>query len=189
MTEIESNTARSEFFQKRTEAMTAIKAALATVEPDGSKEVRLEEITVQWEGETMSAAALMNHMGIEDMPTDNVNSSRTEEELLAVRQEIDNDLRDGTGDDSASTLRKRRADVDARLRTGSAQGSDSITGNALDSYIENLQSQARRMNSGNEVLMVQMQSAMQQRSQVVTMATQMLKSINDSASRIAGNMG
>ncbi|MEM9861629.1 MAG: hypothetical protein AAF938_08445 [Myxococcota bacterium] len=45
------------------------------------------------------------------------------------------------------------------------------------------------MNSNNEVLMVQMQSAMQQRSQVVTMATQMLKSINDSAQAIAQNIG
>lgn len=41
----------------------------------------------------------------------------------------------------------------------------------------------------DEILQVRMQSSMQHRSQTVTMATQMLKSINDSSNRIAQNIG
>ena len=60
-------------------------------------------------------------------------------------------------------------------------GIDTITGTSIDASIQAAQTAARSANSGNEVLMVQTQSAMQQRGQAVTMATQMLKSINDSS--------
>ena len=81
--------------------------------------------------------------------------------------------------------------IESALREGQdiAFSVDTITGASLNATIERLQSEGRSMNSGNEVLMVRMQSAMQQRSQAVTMSTQMLKSINDSSNSIAQNIG
>lgn len=66
---------------------------------------------------------------------------------------------------------------------------DTLTGSAVDALIQSLSSRARSMNSNNEVLMVQMQSAMQQRTQAVTMSTNCIKSLNDAASGVVANIG
>lgn len=66
---------------------------------------------------------------------------------------------------------------------------DTLTGAAVDALIQSLSSKARSMNSNNEVLMVQMQSAMQQRTQAVTMSTNCIKSLNDAESSVVANIG
>lgn len=53
---------------------------------------------------------------------------------------------------------------------------------------ENVSEAIRQANSGNEQLMVKLQSSMQQRTQTVQMCTNMLKSLNDAQSSIVGNL-
>jgi len=53
---------------------------------------------------------------------------------------------------------------------------------------ENLSEGLRQCNSSNEQTMVRMQSAMQQRTQAVTMATNMLKALDESRDAVVGNL-
>ncbi|MFK8000145.1 MAG: hypothetical protein AB8H86_11155 [Polyangiales bacterium] len=196
MGEIESNTAQSEKIQEQVEAMTAIKAAMANQQPEGDDPVALGNIDVTWKGEDMSAADLLNRMGIdiereraEGNPSQAVLQERLEgvDEAIAAIEALEegNVWRTQLPD-----LRAERAGlVRHHAHAGNAYQSDTVTGTSLSASIDRMQSEGRRMNSGNEVLMVRMQSAMQQRSQSVTMATQMLKSINDSSNSIAQNIG
>lgn len=55
--------------------------------------------------------------------------------------------------------------------------------------LRGIKSDLDKIHSDNEILMVRMQNTMQQRSQVLTMVTQLLKSINDSSNSIAANIG
>jgi hypothetical protein len=59
----------------------------------------------------------------------------------------------------------------------------------LKKFREETRAKLERYDKSNQILMVSMQGSMQQRSQSVTMATQMLKSINDSSDSIALNIG
>ena len=58
---------------------------------------------------------------------------------------------------------------------------------AVDQSIEKLQSQIRTINSGNELDMIELQSAMQQRSQQINLASNMIKSIHDAERKITDN--
>lgn len=197
MGEIESNTAASEKIQEQVEAMTAIKAAMANQQPDGDVAVRLEDIEVTWNEEDMSAADLLNKLGI-NIELQRHDSLPTTEELRGNVEALDGDIEFLEGLEGGHQIRRQTLDSTRRKRNAvahhadyseGAYQSDTITGTSLTASIERMQSEGRRMNSGNEVLMVRMQSAMQQRSQSVTMATQMLKSINDSSNSIAQNIG
>lgn len=196
MGEIEFNTAQSEKIQERVEAMTAIKAAMANQQPDGNVQVPLGDIRVVWNDETMSAADLLNTLGIEitrehggDGPT-RASLSRGLEDVEGVLETLRAEPPHFARDAAIREYEVLRSSLIRELETvPSAYDSDTISGSSLSDSIDQMQSEGRRMNSGNEVLMVRMQSAMQQRSQSVTMATQMLKSINDSSNSIAQNIG
>ena len=59
--------------------------------------------------------------------------------------------------------------------------------NSLTGTVEALQSEQRELNSFNEIRMIQLQSVMQQRSQVIQLSTNIIKSINDAQKAIVGN--
>ncbi|MFT5357468.1 MAG: hypothetical protein ACI9KE_004705 [Polyangiales bacterium] len=173
--EIEFNTGLSETIQEQVRGLTAIKAAMANQQPDGDVAVKLGAVRVEWEGAEMGADELINLLGI----SGSVGALRSDE-----NKSIENlEGRAAGGSERQFARQALELGQDATFST------DTVTGSSFQSSIDRLQSEGRSMNSGNEVLMVRMQSAMQQRSQSVTMATQMLKSINDSSNSIAQNIG
>ena len=202
MNEIETNTTRSEGIQKQVEALSLIKAAMVTQQPDATQPVALENITVQWEGEEVSAAYLINTLQIPVKTSDQMPIEASKSDLLGM---VDHQLARAEGFESGTigmdlspsareALQREAMTVASAARnlaneSAAVHGIDTVTGSSIDATIQAAQTAARSANSGNEVLMVQMQSAMQQRSQSVTMATQMLKSINDSSNSIAQNIG
>ncbi len=209
MSEIDVNTARSENLQRQVEGLNAVRAAMANAQSDANRHVELGDIDVTFEGHQTTADALLRDLGIA-LPTNNVNSSRSVEQLEGLKGAIERDIQEeqdamGMGDldlndpdaialiygnPKLRELRKRLHDVNVRINAGGGPvGTDRITGASMDNFLESVKSQARRANSGNEVLMVRLQSVMQQRSQTVTMATQMMKSITDSEKSIAQNIG
>lgn len=58
----------------------------------------------------------------------------------------------------------------------------------LQEKLDDIKSQQQKANSGNEIDMIRLQSAMQQRSQIITMASNMLKSIHDTHKSIVNNL-
>ncbi len=62
------------------------------------------------------------------------------------------------------------------------------TPGAVQASIDGLNESLRRVNSGNEMLMVQLQSAMQERTSVIQMGSNMLKSLHEGTSAIVGNL-
>lgn len=202
MGEIESNTAASEKIQKQVEALTEIKAEMANMQTDGTQPVGLDSIVVEWEGVEMTATQLINQLDI-TVSTGNslpLEGSQAEFEHQAGHHETRaSRLASGEYGSGLTATARTRLEREARGAVSAfsnlAQGQSAVhgihtlTGDSIDATIQATQTQGRRMNSGNEVLMVRMQSAMQQRSQSVTMATQMLKSINDSSNSIAQNIG
>ncbi len=67
-------------------------------------------------------------------------------------------------------------------------GQTKISKDALGTLADKLGEQQRAANSGNELDMIRLQSAMQQRSQAITMASNMIKSIFDTLKAIVGNL-
>ena len=200
MTEIDSNTTRSEFLQKQVEAAQLIKASMASAQTDPNQKVELGDVKVEWEGRTVSADQLLNDLGMGDFPASG--DAPTEETLtqeIADLEAVSAGVAGGPGrvgpmrlgeDYLQSSLDSKRRQLEVVQRGGTVIGdSQEVTGTALDAYIQQLSSRARRTNSSNEMLMVQMQSAMQQRGQAVSMATQMLKALNEQMSSIVQNVG
>jgi DNA polymerase III psi subunit len=74
-----------------------------------------------------------------------------------------------------------------------AHGITDITGqqstNSMDSHIDVVKSQSRQINSGNEMLMLTIQTLTQQRSQVLQLGTSLVKKIHEGEQTIAGNIG
>lgn len=60
-----------------------------------------------------------------------------------------------------------------------------LTGAALDTYIQQLQSQGKRANADNEMNMIRMRSAMSQREQSVSMVKSMFDTLNRSLNQLA----
>ncbi len=60
--------------------------------------------------------------------------------------------------------------------------------NSVDQSIEKLQTEIRQINSSNELDMIELQSAMQQRSQQITLVTNMIKSLQDAEKKIVDNI-
>lgn len=65
---------------------------------------------------------------------------------------------------------------------------DSTTIGELDATIQNLKSIASRVNSGNEMLMLQIQTLTQQRSQSIQLGTSLIKKIDEGSMSIARNI-
>jgi hypothetical protein len=58
----------------------------------------------------------------------------------------------------------------------------------IEQKIDTLTEQQRVANSENEMLFMQLQSAVQQRSQIIQLGTNMLKSVDDAVGSVIGNM-
>lgn len=219
MQELENNTRRSEYIQKQSDVVAAVKQAATNSNPEPNAEFNLSDLQVTWEGETMSAAELLNRYGVDSLDAngfqpvrdpsariaeraraiERLNSSEFDDRALALTgglRNMDELLRGGTGRDSMPPdLQALVDDYDAAVTARSQNtrpqeyGNHMVNASAFETCLNNLKSQSRLMNSGNEVLMVQLQSTMQQRSQVLTLATQMMKSVNDGMNQIARNVG
>ncbi len=189
MKEIEVNSSRSEALQRRVEGLTQIQSAMASMNAEGNEDLTLKDIHVTWNDQTWTADELLNHLGIHDLAATNQDPEGLR--LAGERSQIERRIADGsaTPEDLARHERVLEAQAIWRADGHAYNGEDKLKGKTLEPYIQQLQSQARRMNSGNEMLMVQMQSAMQQRSQAVSLATQMMKSINDSSAAVTQNIG
>ena len=214
LSEIESNTQRAEAIQRQTEGMLALKSALSGLETNQDVAHRLDAITVTFNGETMTAEKLLNDLGITELQATgyegvSLEERRVYEEAKAslesahaqVPPPSENFFQFQTiyeggdalrGDPELRALYEEHVDAANTVRSlrvrADYQGNDTVSGTQLDSFIQQLQSAGRRTNSGNDILMVQMQSAMQQRSQAVTMCTQMTKGMGDTMKEIARNM-
>ena len=93
-----------------------------------------------------------------------------------------------SGVDMDAILKKRdalAAKLDGANGKSTWQNDAELSGAALDSYIQQLQSQSRRENSGNEMMMIQLRSAMSQREQSVTMVKSMMDTLNRSLNKLA----
>jgi len=60
--------------------------------------------------------------------------------------------------------------------------------NIIKSKIDNLQEEQRQINAGNEMVMMGLQSAMQQRTQILQTGSNLIASIHDAAKTIVGNL-
>ncbi len=67
-------------------------------------------------------------------------------------------------------------------------GQATISKSSVDTLIARTSEQQREANSGNELDMIRLQSVMQQRSQAITMASNMIKSIHDTLKSIVSNL-
>ena len=65
------------------------------------------------------------------------------------------------------------------------KGDTKVSGSALDTYIQQLQSQGKRANADNEMNMIRMRSAMSQREQSVSMVKSMFDTLNRSLNQLA----
>lgn len=73
-----------------------------------------------------------------------------------------------------------------RIPVGEDNGK--FTAESLGTFVDKVKGELRTLNSGNEMRMVQLQSLTQQRSQAISMSTQLLSAMNDSMKQIAGNI-
>jgi hypothetical protein len=95
---------------------------------------------------------------------------------------------DGTVDWSRVPEDQRVALQERFARAGMDGVAHPVNRDALQDQIDRLGEDLKRVNSGNEMLMVQLQSTMQQRTSVVQMSTNMLKSIDEGMDAIVGNL-
>ncbi len=73
--------------------------------------------------------------------------------------------------------------------TINGQSLDGVTNrDQFQQRADNLSEAIRQTNSGNEQLMVKLQSSMQQRTQTVQMCTNMLKALDDARDAVVGNL-
>jgi hypothetical protein len=100
-------------------------------------------------------------------------------------------------DDPNGWAEARDANGDHMLSVGEFLDAIQVDGGSLGAITspEGLQLRAeslgealRQCNSGNEQLMVRLQSTMQQRTQAVTMATNMLKALDEARDAVVGNL-
>jgi hypothetical protein len=75
-----------------------------------------------------------------------------------------------------------------RLTVGGQSMAGVTNREGLQLRADTLGEQIRECNSGNEQLMIKLQSAMQQRTQIVQMATNMLKAGDEARDAVVGNL-
>ncbi|MCA9612404.1 MAG: hypothetical protein H6722_17275 [Sandaracinus sp.] len=84
-------------------------------------------------------------------------------------------------------LRSKGVDVSRLHIPTEGDHAGKMTGAAMDEVIGAHNSDLRVINSGNEMMMVQLQSVMQQRGQITQLGSNMLSSLNDTARAIIQN--
>lgn len=96
-------------------------------------------------------------------------------------------LEDGTKVSALQHLEAAGVDVNALGMQTEGEHAFTMTGQAMDAAEQSLSSELRKVNSGNEMRMVQLQSVMQQRGQITQLGSNMLSSLNDTARAIIQN--
>jgi hypothetical protein len=94
---------------------------------------------------------------------------------------------DDTFDDQEVEALFRQA-VEDRYGIEIPAGSNSFNIDVFETELDTLTEEQRLLNSENEMLMVQLQSRMQQRTQIIQLGSNMLKSIDEGLDAIIGNM-
>ena len=69
-----------------------------------------------------------------------------------------------------------------------ASPNDAFDLQALEAAIDRLTKEQRRLNTGNEMVMMQLQDAMQRRSQILQLGANMLAATDDATKTIIGNL-
>lgn len=138
-------------------------------------EAQIDDAEIAWYTRTQERLA--------DAPNKRV-KRRLERRLKRCKRRIER--RKGVDIDNLISQRDAlKAQLDPTGESGVYKEDTKVSGAALDSYIQQLQSQARRANSGNEMLMIQMRSAMSQREQSVTMVKSMLDTMYRNLQKLA----
>lgn len=220
---IEQRTSEAKAIQEKIGHMQELAAAVASADPEGTKNLDLADITMP-DGSTALEFAekhgLIDDLGATNGMSDfaqDVTRSFVEQHGPITEDNFDDYIafaRDSVGVATAAvsaiggnvaTVSARRRDEQAAIDKLEADGFDfsngplgaedaiaqkhggTVNGKQLESKIGALQSEMRAINSGNELDMIKLQSAMQQRSQSITLATNMIKSIHDTEKAIVGN--
>ncbi|MEM9861630.1 MAG: hypothetical protein AAF938_08450 [Myxococcota bacterium] len=149
MREIESNTARSEFFAKRAEAVSLIRAQVSNAEPGGTEGVALDEIFVTWEDEEMTAEELVELLDLNDLPVEadgyaDLSLEKAERKRQKLQRRLDRVRSRPLTDSRARRIERlegKIARLDRRISGDESAllGVDTVTGNALQEYLQTLQ--------------------------------------------------
>ena len=177
----------SEAIARQTQALRTLRGAMSEVKKEPGKKVKLEDVQVIWDGRQMNGAELLNEVGLsERVAVSEGLAGRLANKRAARDEALRND-----NQSKVERLDGEIADIEAQLaERGNARcnGEERVSGNTIDQLIEEIGSEQGQAQSGQELTMIRMQSTMQQRSQAVTLSTQMLKSITDSMQAIARNV-
>ncbi len=194
---LQDATRMSQRAARKTQVAQAIQAELQRRDDGGSDSVDLSEVVFEFEGQEVNAADLAIEHGIigtSDAPGLSRLESQYEAkvaELTARQEEL---WRDGSPETHAELILVSASleGFEGKLRGVRSQLGESVefssTAQSFGTIVQSIQTEARAINSGNEMRMVQLQSLMQQRSQVISMSTQMLNKIHESEQAITRNI-
>lgn len=141
----------------------------------------------QIETTTAEANAVQTQLSaIQDVRAAMANKKPNESERVNL-QELTITLEDGTQVNALQHLEAAGVDVNALGMRTDGKNAYTMTGQAMDAAEQSLSGKLRKINSGNEMRMVQLQSVMQQRGQITQLGSNMLSSLNDTARAIIQN--
>ncbi len=197
MRAIDQQTTDSEAIQKKIEVLQAIDQAIQAAGTDGDR--RLDRLSVTIDGQTLPAMRVLEKYGLSEVDLqgqDYQKALRMKGQYAEARAIMDNpedypaDQVDQARRDAAEAWNFLVDEMGMESATDDIPLDDRmiIKSSAVQSAIAQLETQSRQANSANELQMVRMQTAMQQRSQVITMATQMIKTMSETNQAIARNL-
>lgn len=139
------------------------------------------------EGTTAKANAIQTQISaVQDVRAAMANdktkdSKRIDMRTLMITRE------DGTTVSALEHLEAAGVDANSLGMRTEGENAFTMTGQAMGAVEQSLSSELRKVNSGNEMRMVQLQSVMQQRGQITQLGSNMLSSLNDTARAIIQN--
>lgn len=172
------------------EAPDAVAAELARVPPAflspdtiiALMQRRLRDINEQVS--TLTTALQDRSQAAEDL-SGRLQELRAYQEALRASEEGGHPQLDGA---TPAAYREHGATLhDWGVSLGFPSGTD-MTMEAVQTRIDGVNEQLREVNSDNEMLMIQLQSAMQQRTQIIQLGSNMLKAFDEGTDTIVGNM-
>ena len=197
MAAIQDRTNQSNRIQNRIQVLQSIQAAVQARQGDSTEAVKLENVIVDFEGREVSADVVLQELGISSVDLYGgkfQKAQRRKAEYEALSQELEGL---SSSDDRYRSVTKRMGELEEWFseQFGTHPTDElaitpkmKIRAETLATAIQQLQSEASELNNSNELQMVRMQSAMEQRAQVITMGTQMLKTMAEAAQQIARNL-
>lgn len=132
-----------------------------------------------------------------------IEGATTQSEALAYRTQVLEGLRQQAMTRGSNPDTKLRAEATTTITVGGEQMSISsalesagltiddlqnTTLGQIDSMLEQVKSESKRITSRNEMQMMQLQTAMGQRTQAIQLCTNMLKTLADGSASVIGNM-